>query len=110
MPNESVEVQLARLEERLKTIFEMLERERDNKTAIYDELKSLGKGMTSIEGRVENVEGKLTQQAPTIEEFITIKHKVVGAGIAGKWTWAIAGGLISFLWSAKKEIAAWFGN
>ncbi|QDH83965.1 hypothetical protein KMC60_gp46 [Achromobacter phage vB_AxyP_19-32_Axy11] len=108
MSNESAEVQIARVEERLKTIFEMLEREGNSKRDIYKELQALSQGMLLLNGRVGNVESSLAKSAPTIEEFITIKHKVVGAGLMGKWIWAVAGGLLSAIIFAKKELFSWF--
>lgn len=108
--SEPLEVQFARLEERLKTIFETMERERTSRLDIHKELQSINHGMTTLGHRVGNVESSLANSAPTIEEFITIKHKMVGAGMMGRWVWAIAGGVIAFLWSARKEIASWFGN
>lgn len=110
MSVESSEVMIARLEEQLKTLFRMLELERESKSNIYKELQSLSTNMTAVNHRLSNVESSLANSAPTIEEFITIKHKMVGAGLMGKWIWAIAGGLIGFIWSARKEIAAWLGG
>ena len=103
MSTEPTEVQLARLEERLNQVLQGMAQDRESRKQQYEKTEELAR-------RMGQVEQSLTQQAPTIEEFITIKHKVVGAGIAGKWIWAIAGGLITFLWAAKKEIAAWLGN
>ncbi|ATW58127.1 hypothetical protein CNR35_00031 [Pseudomonas phage inbricus] len=110
MSTEPTEVQLARLEERLNQVLQGMAQDRESRKQQYEKTEELAQSITKLDGRMGQVEQSLTQQAPTIEEFITIKHKVVGAGIAGKWVWAIAGGLITFLWTAKKEIAAWLGN
>ena len=110
MAGESTEVQMARLDERLQQILREMELSRDGRKQQYEKLENINQSVALLETRVKGVEDGLNKASPTIDEFITIKHKVVGAGIAGKWTWAIAGGLISFLWSARKEIAAWFGN
>lgn len=110
MSAEPLEVQLARLEEQMKTLFRMMEQENASKSSIYKELQSLSTNVTSISHRMVNVESSLANNAPTIEEFITIKHKMVGAGLMGKWIWAIAGGLIGLIWSARKELASWLGG
>ncbi|AWY08127.1 hypothetical protein HOT48_gp112 [Klebsiella phage ZCKP1] len=47
--------------------------------------------MGDLSTRLKRVEESITKSEPTIEEFITIKHKVAGAGIFGKWAWAVAG-------------------
>lgn len=104
---EPAEVQIARLEEQLKAITKLFEQERDSKINIYRELQSISTNMTTFGHRLSNVESSLANSAPTIEEFITIKHKMVGAGMLGKWVWAVAGGIITLIWSARKEIAEW---
>lgn len=108
--SEPLEVQFARLEERLKTIFETMERERSSRSDVHKELQAISHGMATLSHRVGNVESSLANSAPTIEEFITIKHKMVGAGLLGKWVWGIAGGLITFLFTMRKEFMSWFGN
>lgn len=47
--------------------------------------------------RLKNVEDSLARNEPTIEDFITIKYKVAGAGIFGKWVWAGVGAILCFL-------------
>ena len=49
--------------------------------------------LQKMEGRLKNVEDSFAKSEPTIEEFITIKHKVAGAGVFGKWAGAGAHGL-----------------
>lgn len=108
MGSESPEVQLARLEERLRTIFAHLEKDESGKQELQQAIHALNGSIAKLDSRLDTVETNLASTAPTIEEFITIKHKVVGAGIMGKWIWLIAGGLITFLFSVRKEIMAWF--
>lgn len=107
---EPTEVQLARLDEKLKQIVHVMEKEQESRKYIYNELKTINHEVTIIKTRVESVEENLARTEPTIEEFITIKHKVVGAGIAGKWMWAVAGALIGIVWSARKEIGQWLNG
>ncbi|AHC94034.1 hypothetical protein CH29_gp81 [Achromobacter phage JWAlpha] len=110
MSAEPLEIQFARMEERLKTFLDMADRDRDTRANQYEMLREINTVMTGFSHRLANVEASLANSAPTIEEFITIKHKMVGAGFMGKWIWAVAGGLITFIWSARKEIAAWLGG
>ena len=104
MGQESTEVQMARLEERLKVILERLDEARNDQQASQQNIGLITQTLQSISSRVENVESSLATAKPTIEEFITIKHRVVGAGMMGKWVWAIAGGLIGMLFSARVHI------
>ena len=82
--NESGELLLVRLEERLKTLFENQTRDRQDREKLEETLAELRDSINDIGNRLKNVEDSLAKNEPTIEEFITIKHKVVGAGIFGK--------------------------
>ncbi|AHN83362.1 tail length tape-measure protein [Escherichia phage Bp4] len=108
--NESGELLLVRLEERLKTLFENHTRERQDREKLEETLVELRDSINDIGNRLKNVEDSLAKNEPTIEEFITIKHKVVGAGIFGKWVWAGAGAIIGVLAAARREIFAWFAG
>lgn len=108
--NESGELLLVRLEERLKTLFENQTRDRQDREKLEETLSELRDSINDIGNRLKNVEDSLAKNEPTIEEFITIKHKVVGAGIFGKWVWAGAGAIIGVLAAARREIFAWFAG
>ncbi|WP_241362633.1 hypothetical protein [Escherichia coli] len=108
--NESGELLLVRLEERLKTLFENQTRDRQDREKLEETLGELRDSINDIGNRLKNVEDSLAKIEPTIEEFITIKHKVVGAGIFGKWVWAGAGAIIGVLAAARREIFAWFAG
>ena len=110
MENESDSVTLARLEERLRTIFENQTRESREREKMEESIKKLSESMGDLSTRLKRVEESITKSEPTIEEFITIKHKVVGAGTFGKWVWAAAGAILSLLVAARKEILAWFAG
>lgn len=56
------------------------------------------------------LEDSLAKSEPSIEEFITIKHKIAGAGIFGKWVWAGAGAIIGVLATARRERFSWFAG
>lgn len=107
MGNESSEVLLARLEERLRTLFENQEKENRSREQMSLTLYGLRDSLKAMDSRLKNVEESLAKTEPTIEEFITIKHKVVGAGIFGKWVWAAAGFLIGAAAMIKREVLAW---
>lgn len=110
MSHESVEVLLARMEERMKTLFENNARDAKSRQDLDDAVRNLQLSINKMDTRLENVEKSLAESAPTIEEFITIKHKVVGAGLFGKWVWAGAGVIIGILAAARREIFAWFAS
>jgi predicted phage tail protein len=107
MGAESSEVQMARLDERLKSIMTALDEARVSRKHQYEQMEEYGKSLTSIDGRVKSVEASLAKSAPTIEEFITIKHKVVGAGLAGKWLWAAGGVLLSAAIFLSEKWQSW---
>lgn len=107
MSGESPEVQMARLDERLKYIAQQLERAEQGRKLQYEFNESMNAGMQKIDSRLEGVEKSLAVQAPTIQEFITIKQKVVGAGMLGRWLWLAAGGLITLLYNSRETIIGW---
>jgi predicted nucleic acid-binding Zn-ribbon protein len=107
---DSSDVMLARLEERLRTVFENQERDRKYQDELEKAITGFRESMTDVSNRLKRVEESLAKSEPTIEEFITIKHKVVGAGIFGRWVWAGAGILIGVLAATRREIFAWFAG
>lgn len=94
----------------MKTLFENQTRERQDREKLEETLVELRDSINDIGNRLKNVEDSLAKNEPTIEEFIAIKHKVVGAGIFGKWVWAGAGAIIGVLAAARREIFAWFAG
>lgn len=94
----------------MKTLFENQTRDRQDRDKLEETLVELRDSINDIGNRLKNVEDSLAKNEPTIEEFITIKHKVVGAGIFGKWVWAGAGAIIGVLAAARREIFAWFAG
>lgn len=103
-------VTLARLEERLRTIFENQTRETKAREKMEESIESLKDSVKDFDNRLQRVEESITKSEPTIEEFITIKHKVVGAGVFGKWVWMGAGAIIGVLAAARREIFSWFAG
>ena len=94
----------------MKTLFENQTRDRQDREKLEETLVELRDSINDIGNRLKNVEDSLAKNEPTIEEFITIKHKVAGAGIFGKWVWAGAGAIIGVLAAARREIFAWFAG
>lgn len=101
---ESTEAQIARIDERLKLLMEGMDRDAESRLKQHDWAASVNSSLQTISSRLKTVEDSLTRCSPVIDEFITIKHKVVGAGILGKWAWAIGAGLIGFLYGARESI------
>lgn len=110
MSGESTEVQLVRLEERLKIIMESMTLDRNARKEQYEKMEEISEKLTVLTLRVGTVEDGFARSAPTIEEFITIKHKVAGAGLAGRWVWVAGAAIISILFTMKKEIMEWLAR
>lgn len=107
MSSESNEVQLVRLEVQMSQVLRELQESKESRGKQYESIEALRLAVQSIVPRIENVESKLAGQAPTIQEFITFKTKIQGAGIAGKWLWGVGGALIGVLAVCRKQIFAW---
>lgn len=110
MQMDSPEVKIARMEERLTTVLRELEQARDGRKQQYEMIEKIGIMMTQLESRVAGVEKSLASNAPTIQEFVDIKMKVQGAGIAGKWAWAIGASIVTFLFSIRETLITWMAK
>lgn len=110
MGGESLEVQIARFDERLRRLLDETELARDSRKQQYEKLESIQQSVALLETRVKGVEDGLNRASPTIDEFLVIKHKVTGAGLLGKWVWAFGGGLLSTLAFSREAIFTWFAK
>lgn len=103
---EFVETQLARFDERLKALLDHAEETKRTQTEQQKWMTNTDAILVTINEKVKSVEDSLAKSAPIIEEFITIKHKVVGVGQAGKVLWTIGGFLFGIIAAFRKQIAA----
>lgn len=110
MGSESVEIQAARMDEQIKAIREELQMARDSRKQQYEMIESIGQTLIRIDSRVTGVEQSLVTNAPTIQEFVDIKMKVQGAGLAGKWAWAIVASVVTFLFSIREAALTWMAK
>ena len=94
----------------MKILSENQSQDKRDREKLDETLSELKDSINNMDNRLKNVENSLAKSEPTIEEFITIKHKVAGAGIFGKWVWAGAGAIIGVLAAARREIFAWFAG
>lgn len=106
MSHESLEVQLARLDERNKMILMNMENsQRDSKEA-REHLKEAFESIRSIDSRLERLEGSFATTQPTINEFRLVKHKILGAGFLGRWVWVVLTGTLGLLYTIREHIMA----
>lgn len=108
MSGESNEVQLVRLEVQMTQVLSELRDSKESRSKQYESIEALRLAVQAMVPRVENVENKLAGQAPTIEEFITIKHKVQGAGQMGHWLWIAGAFLLGVAAKSREAILHWF--
>lgn len=107
MGMESVEVRVARLEENMKFLVNESIEAKAARKAQYTTMEEMKESVHSMAGEVTTVKDKLATASPTIEEFITIKHKIVGAGKLGKWLWTIGAALIGYAYASREAIGHW---
>lgn len=108
--NESAEAQIARLDERVKTLLQLLEKKESTESAMQQWMGSVDQILSQMNHRMENVEKSLATSAPTINEFIVLKHKVLGAGVLGKAIWVGGAAIIGFLYGAREQFFAFMTN
>lgn len=105
---ESTEIQLARLDERMRMILDRMEENHDSQMQIRAWMGQVDRTLHDINSRVSGVENSLSKSAPTIAEFIEIKNKVLGAGTLGRWLWIALGSILGYIISAKTHLIQFF--
>lgn len=101
---EPTEIQLARLDERMKVLLDRMEENHQSHIKTRAWMGQVDRTLGEINHRVGSVETSLANSAPTIAEFMAIKHKVIGAGLAGKWLWMGLGAVLGLIVSAREQI------
>lgn len=104
---ESDKVALARLDERLeqqmRTLFGLVKE-------IQTMQSELTTKMTKVDGRLDNVENALSRAQPTLNDYIEVKHKIVGAGKMGAMLWTGFIGVVGTAVYCKDYILAWLNR
>lgn len=110
MSEETNAVQLARLDERMSLVLRELESSKDSRKVQYDAIEALRLMVSQMQTKVDTMERQLATNQPTIQEFITIKQRVVGAGWVGKMLWAAGAGLIGLAAGSREAIVHWLAG
>ena len=100
--SEPAEVRLARLEERLNAFLNAVEAERQNAAALRVWMSEMDRKMTQAGQRLDSVSASINAAQPTLNEFSAIKHKVEGAGVAGRWLWTAMAVIIGWVAGARE--------
>ena len=107
---ESTEIQLARLDERMKMLLDRMEENHESHVKTRAWMGQVDRTLGEINHRVGSVESSLAKTAPTIEEFMVIKNKVLGAGMAGRWLWVALGAVLGAIITAKDYLFKLFSG
>lgn len=110
MTIEPLEVKLARFDEQLKAVRADMALAREARKQQYEMIERINNMLVKLEGRVAGVESSLALNAPTIQEVVDIKMKIQGAGIAGRWAWAIMASLATFLFTIRETLITWMAK
>jgi len=110
MPNENLAVELAKLAVSLEYIQREMAEAKIARKDQYEKMEEQNLTLSKLDTRMGEVEKSLKTQAPTIEEFITIKQRVVGAGLFGRWTWVVLAFVIGTAASFRTQIFHWLSR
>lgn len=105
---ESVDVQMARLQEQLKSVITSLAEDRRDRKNRDGQINKIETNTDNLDRRLEVVEHQLAVNAPTINEFMIVKQRVIGAGKLGKWAWMLGGATITAIYTSREAIRSWF--
>lgn len=92
----------------MRAILDRVDEGNSSFTQINIWMQNVDRSLLDISYRVTNVENSFAKTAPTIDEFIKIKQKITGAGIAGKWLWTGFGMVLGVLISMRDLVFHWF--
>lgn len=104
----SQEVQLALLGQQMEQMSKAMERMENHQATVAERMTEYASGQDKMNQKMTVIEAQLASNQPTIQEFVTIKHKVQGAGAAGKWIWAAAAGILTFIATNRNNIIDFF--
>lgn len=110
MPNASVEIQLGKLLGQQEMILRELtsaSEERRHQVEVVEDIKGT---VHDLKSRMGTVEESLVKFEPTIEEFLSIKRKVAGAGKLGRWLWVVLISLLTVVYKFRTELVSWFAR
>lgn len=105
--SESVEVRLARLETTIDFLVSDAREAKETRKSQYQFNEANKLAMQQMAQALASLTETMNEQKPTIKEFITIKHKVAGAGKLGSILWAIGGATIGAI-SGIFAFVKWF--
>ena len=107
MSNNSVDVRLALIDERIRTIIANMESDRLAIKEQCDKVLLLDTKINDIGVRIQLMERNLDDLTPAMDEFIRMKHRAHGIGLVGKWVWVIVCAVVGALFAIRREIAEW---
>lgn len=110
MPQETNEVKIARMDEQMKMVREAMDLARDSRKQQYEMLENVNRILQQMDSRLSSVEQAMAAATPTLNEFVDVKLKIQGAGIAGKYIWAFGASIITFLFTVREQIIAWMAR
>lgn len=85
-----------------------MERMENHQATVAERMTEYATGQQTMNQKMTMIEAQLASNQPTIQEFVTIKHKVQGAGAAGKWIWAAAAAALTFIAAHRNNIVDFF--
>lgn len=88
---ETTETRIARLDEQVKTLVDKVNKNQDAVANVNSWMASVDNTLSSMNYRFSSVEQNVTRSVEAINEFNSIKNKVIGASLAGKWVWTALG-------------------
>ena len=107
---EPVEVGIARMQEQLKAILEDASEAKQARKEQYKVTQEMQTDLASVKSRLEMVEKQIASSAPTLAEFVVMKHRIQGVGSFGRWLWGFFGfvtGLIAWVIGAIPALQSW---
>lgn len=107
MTEQGISMKVARIEGQLDMILAALNDAKAGRQRVYERLEEVNFTVSSLDSRTRHLEDGFAKNAPTIEEFVKIKQRVAGAGVAGKVIWAAGALILGAAYTIREHILAW---
>lgn len=110
MTEQSLEVAVARMDERMNVLVTNDADARQSRKEMHHLIEQQNRVLDTMSNRLEKIENWMLNSDPTIQEYRAFKAQATGAGRLGRWVWALAMatlGAAVMLVTLKQK---WFGG
>lgn len=100
--SESTDIKLARMDERLKSILERLEDDKNDRSQTSRRITGIEHTLLDMNARLKNVEENLERTNPAIDQLLVLRNRLAGMGFMGRCLWGVFIFLAGIMFASKE--------